>query len=364
MTRNAIEETLKAEVSRPRVAYDARPLRPGVRFWGVGRLLDNLLPRLRDRFELVGLSFAFSGAAEEGIATWPVVPKLTTLLFEASPLMVRGGSVYWGTNHFLPQIIPGRSVLSVHDLLLLTDPEGWEPPWYFVRRFVSALRRAHRIAALSKTTADDLVTRFPELSRKIEVIHPAVDVEDAPGCSGEARAHAPADRPYVVMLGAHKRRKNLELAVAAAEQVGADKRLKLIVTGSVDRSYADLVRASAPTVELSGALSRNGLSALLAGATALLFPSRYEGFGLPIIEAMALGCPVLALDTPISREAGGCAARFLPDDPRAWADAIERLLDSRTEGEEMRQAGHENVARFSWDKAARQYSELFASLAG
>ncbi len=363
MTRNASEEAPKAEASRSKIAYDARPLRPEVRFWGVGRFLDSLLPRLREQFEMVGLSFGFAGAAQEGVVTWPVVPKLTTILFEASPLLARDASVYWGTNHFLPQVIPGRPVLSVHDLLLLRDPEGWEPAWYFARRFVSALRRADRIAALSKTTADGLVARFPELGRKIEVIHPAVDVEDTRSCGADARAQSRTDAPYVVMLGAHRRRKNLELAVAAVKQVRADKQVKLIVTGSVDGSYAELVRTSVPTVELSGPLSKCELSALLKDATALLFPSRYEGFGLPIIEAMALGCPVLALDTPISREAAGCAARFLPDEPRVWARAIERLVDSPVERDEMRQAGHENVTRFSWDKAARQYSELFASLA-
>jgi glycosyltransferase involved in cell wall biosynthesis len=360
MTRSAPEQVPKAD--RPRIAYDARPLRPEVRFWGVGRMLDNLLPRLCARFEMVGLSFAFSDAARLGIVTWPVAPKLTTILFEASPLLVRDGSVYWGTNHFLPQFIRGRSVLTVHDLLLFRDPEGWEPAWYFVRRFVSALRRADRIVAVSKVTADDLVARFPALGRKIEVIHNAVDVEDVSGCPGESGSPARTDAPYVVMLGAHKQRKNLELAVAAVKQVRADKCLKLIVTGSVDQSYAELVRASAPIVELTGPLSSREVRSLLAGATALLFPSRYEGFGLPIIEAMALGCPVLALDTPISREVAGCAARLLPDDPRAWARAIERLVDSPAERDEMCKAGRENVARFSWDKAARQYSELFASL--
>lgn len=348
-------------MSKTRVAFDARPLRPEVRFWGVGRLLDNLLPRLRERFDMVGLSFGFVGAAEEGIVTWPVVPKLTTMLFEASPVMARGQSVYWGTNHFLPQVIPARSVLSVHDLLLLSDPEGWEPAWYFVRRFVSALRRADRIAALSKATADDLVKRFPGLSGKIEVVLPGVDVDTA---SDDLKAGSLADEPYVVLLGAHKRRKNLELALAAASRVNSAKRLKLVVTGAVHRSYADLVRANAPTVELRGAISKAEISALLAGATALLFPSRYEGFGLPIIEAMAVGCPVLALDTPISREVAGCAARFLPDEPGAWADALEKLMESEAEREEMCQAGWENVARFSWEKAAQQYAELFEDLAG
>ncbi len=350
-------------MSKTRVAFDARPLRPEVRFWGVGRFLDSLLPRLRERFDMVGLSFGFAGAAQEGLVTWPVVPKLTTMLFEASPVMARGHSVYWGTNHFLPQVIPARSVLSVHDLLLLSDPEGWEPAWYFVRRFLSALRRADRIAALSKSTADDLVKRFPGLGGKIEVVAPACDVECEPKALDGTGPQPPTAR-YVVMLGAHKRRKNLELAVAAASRVNSAKRLKLVVTGAVHRSYADLIRANAPAVELRGAISKAEISALLAGATALLFPSRYEGFGLPIIEAMAVGCPVLALDTPISREVAGCAARFLPDEPGAWADAIEGLMESEAEREEMGQAGRENVVRFSWEKAAQQYAELFEDLAG
>lgn len=345
------------------IAYDARPLQPQTRHWGVGVVVDNLLARLADRFQFSGIAHAFPGAEREGIKTWPKIPHTNNLAFEGSVLLLRKFDVYWGTNDFLPALAKCPSVITVHDLLLLKYPSDQSRTRLLAWRFVSSVKRAHRIIADSRTTADDLLAEFPNIGKKLEVgllgFGAPVDTDTDDGCTDGVRPHS----PYVVMLGAHRPRKNLALAVAAVlQQRERGRDLKLVVTGDVHPSFQELISSSAEFVSCAGVLPKPKLFGLLRRAFGLVFPSVYEGFGFPMLEAMAAGCLVLALDTPINREIAGDAAQFLPPEPSSWSAALANLFNATSVREEMRGRGFSNLQRFSWDKTASVYRDAFVQL--
>jgi glycosyltransferase involved in cell wall biosynthesis len=326
-------------------------------------VVDNLLARLGDRFQFSGIAHRFPGAEQEGIKTWRRIPYMNTLTFEGSVLFLKKFDIYWGTNDFLPALAQCPSVVTVHDLLLLKYPSDQPMTRFFAQRLASSVKRARRVITDSRTTADDLIAAFPNVRKKVEVGLLGVNaIGDASGGdSGAGRAST--DSPYVVMLGAHRPRKNLPLAVAAVSKLrDGGSKLRLVVTGDVDPSFIPLVSGAREFVSCAGVLPRPSLLALLKGAVALMFPSFYEGFGFPMLEAMAAGCPVLALDTPINREVAGDAAWFLPAEPCSWSDALAQLGNTNSLQEEMRGRGFGNLPRFSWEKTAAVYADAFAGL--
>lgn len=343
------------------VAYDARPLQPQTRHWGVGVVVDNVCSRMDSRFNLRGIAHRFAGASQEGLRTWPVIPKMNNFLFELSPLLLRSFDVYWGTNHFLPALVRRPSVLTIHDLLLLKYHNEQRWTGFFAHRLASSVRRADKIVTDSQTTADDLIQAFPEVKRKVEVGLLGFD-PDMTRHNGEP---VPEDRmPYVVMLGAHRPRKNLGLALSAIQACAeAGCPLRLLISGDVHPDFQSLVQANPRLVEKAGVLPKRQLYSLLRGASALLFPSVYEGFGLPILEAMSVGCPVLALDTKINREIGGGAAWYLPAEAQCWANALAQMVRSPAIAFEMRERGRENLKRFSWKRTAKIYEQAFEAVA-
>ncbi|MGH9432961.1 MAG: glycosyltransferase family 4 protein [Terriglobia bacterium] len=345
------------------IAYDARFLRPKTSHWGVGVFIENVCTRLSDEFNLVGLSSGFPGARQKSIRTWPSVSKMNILMFEVSPLVGGRFDVYWGTNHYLPQALDAPSLLTVHDLLLLNHFEHMRFGGFLAWRFRSSLRRAAKIVADSRTTADDLLAEQPDLKGKIEVVPLGFGIPRLPATQGSIDGLLPA-APYALMLGCHRPRKNAGLAIAAISQLrerGLD--VQLVITGDIHPSFRRAAQACPEAVTLLGVLPRSVLSKVLERALCLLFPSRYEGFGFPLLEAMAAGCPVLALDTPINHEVAAKAGCFLPEDPEKWATAIRRLMASDATREEMKQLGFENLARYSWEKTSTAYAQMFRELA-
>lgn len=350
-------------VEQATVAYDARFLQPKTRHWGVGVFIDNIVERLKPDYYFKGLAQRFPGASEQGFRTWPSVSRLNRLVFEVSPLFAADFHLYWGTTHFLPQFLKQPSVLTVHDMLLLNHIEDGSFAPFLASRFRSSLRRATKIVTDSQTTADDLIADFPEFKKKIEVVLLGYDGPRDGNDANTIDGDFPSC-PYAVVLGCHRPRKNLSLALATVAKVrerGVE--MRLLITGDIHPSFQQMLQNGTGWVRQLGVLPKHKVFALLRKAVCLLFPSRYEGFGFPILEAMAAGCPVLALDIPINREIGGAAACLLPDDPEKWAEACIRILRVEDAREGMRSKGIENLKRFSWDKAADSYGQIFKEVA-
>jgi glycosyltransferase involved in cell wall biosynthesis len=241
-------------------------------------------------------------------------------------------------QHALPLGWDGASVVTVHDLSFEREASAMGR-WHRVvfRRVVPrAVRRARRVIAVSERTKRDLVELYAVPESKIAVTPHGVDPAFGPGADG------PHD--YLLYVGAIQERKNPLAAAAAAAEVG----LPLVVAGP-EREPALARELERRGADVRGYVEKEDLARLYRGAAALVLPSRYEGFGLPVLEAMACGTPVVAADDPAMREVAGEAALYAQ--PAELAAAIRQAIAER---DRLVAAGFARAAQFSWDETARR----------
>lgn len=264
--------------------------------------------------------------------------------------------------HFLYVIPPayrGRTVVAIQDLSFELMPELMAPTdRFFFRTFVPrSARRADRVLTGSEWTKRDLVERYGIDEDRIVVTPYGVDPIFTP--DGPARDGS----PYALFVGAIQPRKDPLTALEALARTNGD--LRLLLTGP-EKSGAGELRAAierlglAGRVELTGHVSLDELAALYRGAACFVYPSRYEGFGLPVLEAMASGTPVVATAAGAVPEVAGDAAILVqPGDAGALATGIERALADR---ERLVAAGLERARQFSWAETARLTLETYREL--
>jgi glycosyltransferase involved in cell wall biosynthesis len=249
-------------------------------------------------------------------------------------------------QHALPLRPVGASVVTVHDLSFEREPQlmPLKDRLVFKATVPRAAKKADRVIAVSVRTRDDLVELYEIPPEKIRVIPHGVDPAFAPG-DGAAEG-------YVLFVGAVQRRKNPRAALEAAQDV----QLPLVVAGPErEPSLAGELRGDGADVR--GYVGKDELARLYRGALCLVVPSHYEGFGLPVLEAMASGTPVVAARDPAVAEVAGAAAVYADEDdlPGAILHAIERR-------EELRAAGIARAAQFSWAETARRTVEVYREL--
>lgn len=360
-------------MGRMRIAVDARPFEE--RPTGVGRYLEGLLTAWLaawpgDSFVLVSPRPVFAPPSLAGrveIASSPSLPGTLWLQTAAGSAASRANAdAFFGCLGIVPLFGRLPSVATVHDLTPILFPE-----WHSLKNRLGfapflggSVRRARRLAAVSEHTRRDLVARFPEAAAKTTVVHNGVDVSPAPP-GGPAPN---GGRPYVLSLGTLEPRKNVGRLVEAMESIW-DRRPDfpdLVLAGAEGwglRGLAERLRASrhAARIRPSGYLAGDERARFMAGARVFAYPSLYEGFGLPPLEAMSLGTPVVASSASSLPEVVGDAG-LLPDpeDVSAIARALERAHDD----EEFRRAaavrGPARAAQFTWAEAARRMRALFA----
>ena len=254
-------------------------------------------------------------------------------------------------------------VTTIHDLNYLVVPDA-----HFGLRGLGmrvlvplAARRSVRVIAGSEATRCDLVERLGMRRERIDVIPHGVEpsARVAPTPESELRARfALGDRRVVLSLSAKRPHKNLRGLLDAVARIPAERRPVLVLPG-YSTPYENELREHAAALQVAddvrfaGWTSDADVAGLLAASGAFVYPSFYEGFGLPVLEAMAHGVPVACSDrSSLPEVAGGAALLFDPDDPGAIAAAIETLLEDRAAAERLRAAGRERAARFTWRRAA------------
>jgi glycosyltransferase involved in cell wall biosynthesis len=249
-------------------------------------------------------------------------------------------------QHALPLRPVGVTVLTVHDLSFEREAELMPRGDRLVFKAVvpRSARNADHVIAVSERTKEDLIDLYDIAEEKITVIAHGVDPAFAPGAAdGEG---------YLLFVGAVQRRKDPRAALEAAEEL----RMPLVVVGPEKEAplARELRRLGA---DLRGYVEKRELAELYRGAACLVVPSRYEGFGLPVLEAMASGTPVVAAPDPALVEVAGEAAVYA--DQGDLSGAILHALDRRAE---LRQAGLQRASQFSWAEAARRTVDVYRKL--
>lgn len=271
---------------------------------------------------------------------------------------------FWCATHLLPLGLPSHlpTVVTLLDVVWRDCPETMSASHRHVAAFAErGLRRADRIICISRFTQGRLAHHWPELESR------ARPVLLAPGSSIlEARMLSPmeAGGPIVVNVDTIEPRKNLAVLFDAMTHLPD---ATLLQSGNIGWKVDDLVaRASRmPNVRLLGYSDNQIVHSLYRSATVAVFPAIYEGFHLPPLEAMALGCPVVASDIPVHREILGDAAIFVrPGDPEALAATLRRLINDESERSRLAAAGRKRAALFSWDASALELAAIIEEAVG
>jgi len=278
------------------------------------------------------------------------------------PLAARGARVILSPANLAP-LASRRNVVIVHDLAPIVRPDWYRGPygtWH--RALVPRLaRRALRVLTVSEFSKGELVERLGLTPESIRVTPPGVDARFRPEADPEpARREHGLDGPYVLTVATRGPRKNVRALDAAAEQLGAEG-IELVAAGS---SRAYMGRDEPPSrVRALGYVADEHLPGLYAGARAFVLPSLYEGFGLPCVEAMACGTPVVAADAAALPEAcGGAALLADPHDPAALSGSVvTAALDEEVRARLVR-AGRERAAGLTWARTAGLVDAAVAEL--
>ena len=335
-------------MSLPLVVVDADVL--GRRRTGDETYVLNLLRELPPVAERAGLRLAAVTRRPELVPdgveplTLTVRSQELRMLRSLPRLLRRTRASLVHTQYALPWRCPCPAVVTIHDLSFEHDPKlmgSWDRAVF--RRVVPfSARRAARVLTVSERSKRDLVELYGLAPDAVVVTPNGVDPAFAPGARGT--------RDYVLAVGGIQKRKNQLAALAAAQEVG----LPLVVAGPVkDSGVAAELRARGAT--LRGYVEQDELAALYRGAACLVQASRYEGFGLPVLEAMASGTPVVTVRDEALLEVVGDAAVVV--DEADLAEGIRRALADR---DRLAQAGLARARRFTWRAAAERTVEVYA----
>ncbi len=276
------------------------------------------------------------------------------------PVVCRGNSLLYSPANLAP-VAYGRNAVVIHDVAALRHPEAYSRPYVAYQRWMlpRLARGARLVLTVSEFSKRELIEVLGVPADQVAVVPGGVDERFHPELdSAEVRDRHQLSRPYVLALGTASARKNLSMLAPAAAQL-AQEGIELVLAGS-DRGY---LRGAGPTVRRLGYVPEDDLPALYAGAEAFVMPSLYEGFGLPCLEAMAVGTPVVAAEIAALPEVcGGAASLVAPGDPSATADALLAVISEPNVRRERVQAGLARAAQYPWSRTASRTDEALAAL--
>lgn len=282
--------------------------------------------------------------------------------------------VFHGTSQFLPRLSRTPSVLTLHHWGDWSHRAGGWDKFYYDTVVRQSVDWADRIIAVSEFTRRHYVERLKVPEEKIRVVsHGVFDPLPNPGAAQIAALRAKYALPprFALCLSRLNPGKNVVRLVSAfAGLARRHEGLGLVLVGLADEGYLPEVRAAVVENGLDGRVLLTGpvpdaeVPTFYAACEAFVFPSKSEGFGIPVIEAMAMGRPVAAADaTSLPEVAGGAAALFPPDDAEALAAALESVLEGGARRAELVAKGRARAKAFTWDGAARATRAVYGELA-
>jgi len=270
-------------------------------------------------------------------------------------------AVHWGTGFVLPLLSTRPMVVTIHDLTFQLFPAVHEriKRYYFPAMIKAAVNKARCVIAISESTRNDLHRLLP-MSREKTVVTllAARQIALGPHQEGTPERGGGSDC-YVLFVGTVEPRKNLERLIAAWKSIDpVDRRgARLVIVGATGWLVDSMLSGSETdhAIEFKGFVRDDELANLMHGAMAFAYPSLYEGFGLPALEAMAQGIPVLTSDVGATREVADDAALLVdPGSTSSIKKGLVRLLNDETLRSELSRRGMERAAFFSWDRTATE----------
>jgi len=329
---------------------------------------------------LAGLEHLPSRTVALGYKPWRMLVWLGQLARVGCDRLLLGAEVFHATEHLLLPLRSTPTVLTVHDLIFRHLPGHHRPlnRWYLNLTLPLYCRRATRIIAVSECTRKDLLAAYGVPARKVTVVHEAAAPHFRPQLPervADVRARYRLPERYLLFVSTIEPRKNLVRLLQAFETVHAERLTDgLVIVGRrgwlTDDFFAALERSPVRShVLLPGYVPDEDLPAIYAAAQCLVLPSLYEGFGLPVLEAMACETPVACSETSSLPEvAGDAALLFDPEEVESIVSAVRRLLTDTGLGAALRQRGREQAARFSWQRVAGEtaavYREVLSAASG
>jgi len=290
-------------------------------------------------------------------------------------------TVYHSLQSFLPFAIPNnvRTVVTLHDFNWIQRPSiagrarwrGWVSRLHGQPMHAYATRVADHIVCISEQTKRDLFSLYPDRQKPVSVIRHGVNRRElASGLIGANIQKYESSR-FILSVGSGRASKNPEGIIAAFAKIKYEPRfadIRLLFVGQIDAAaklQASVRRRGLENdVDFLGTASDAELAFLMERALLLCFPSLWEGFGLPVIEAFAFGCPVIASNVASLKEIANGAALMIedPNSVEEIAQAMWKIITDTSVGERMRREGKKKAASFSWDKAARGYIGIYKRL--
>ncbi|MFA6098170.1 MAG: glycosyltransferase family 1 protein [Patescibacteria group bacterium] len=290
-------------------------------------------------------------------------------------LIKEGLDVFHSPISSLPLMYPKKSIITVHDLAIYKNP-SWFPSQIFSTKLLvpQSLRKADRIIAVSESTRRDLKEIFNVSAKRVKVIYEGTMVSKIPvknkALDSLKKFKLPAN--YILFIGTLESRKNVNGLLGAYKQLiekSQDfQKYPLIIAGGQGYKYEEVFDKIKELklyklVKYIGYVTHNQKMDLLKKAVCFVFPSRYEGFGLPVLEAMALGTPVITSNVSSLPEVAGKAALLVnPEKELEIANALKKLLASKKLRDDLRQKGFRQVKLFTWEKCARETIAVYESL--
>lgn len=335
------------------------------------------LPEARERAVVLYVNRGNEREAEERLQlelpeAWRVraipFPRLWTHVRLSAEMVAHRPGVLFVPSHVVPLVHPRKTVVTVHDLGYFVYPQAHTRLSRLYLRVSTwfSVRSAKRVIAISEATKRDLMKYYGVPAGKIRVVYHGCDpvfrpVRDEKALE-EVAARYGVDRPYCLHVGTLQPRKNLGLLIEAWRLLRErmEQPPALLLAGKRGWLYDSLFEQVSKAglgelVRFADYVEREDLPGLYSGALALTFPSLYEGFGLPPLEAMSCGTPVICSNATSLPEVVGDAGILLdPTDAGAWAEAVQRLTENADEREMLSQKGLVQARQFTWERCARE----------
>ncbi|OGH05973.1 MAG: hypothetical protein A2W22_03535 [Candidatus Levybacteria bacterium RBG_16_35_11] len=277
--------------------------------------------------------------------------------------------VFFSPTHYLPLRVPMPCVISILDVSYLYFPELFKKKDLYKLKLWGrySIKRADKVLTISKSSKNDIINEYKLKPEKVAVTYPGIreilktsmkeDLVEKFGIKGD----------YILFVGTLQPRKNIKRLIEAFSRLKTD--LELVIVGKKGWMYEEILNAPkeygiSDKVRFLDSVTNEDLPSLYKNALCFILPSLYEGFGLPILEAMQYGCPVITSSISSLPEAAGEAALYVnPEDVDDIAQKLEKMINDSNLREDLIKKGYEQVKKFSWEKTAKETLNVLEEVA-